>query len=238
MIRSDVRDRLSILCLLVLLVASFRATAQTDPLPSWNDGAAKQAIVEFVRTTTTQGEPEVRPARGAHRHVRPGRHAVGRASDVLAGDVLPRPRARAGQGEARTGEGRAVQDRVDRQPRGDREAADGGPREAPRRHAERHVGRHVQGRGDEVDRRGEGSALEAAVHRAHLSADAGSAQVPARERLQDVYRDRRRAGLRARVRGGDVWHSARAGRGHRGRNEIRVRQGRQAVPDEGARSSC
>src|SRR5262249_47701029 len=26
--------------------------AQTDPLPSWNDGPAKQAILEFVRVTT------------------------------------------------------------------------------------------------------------------------------------------------------------------------------------------
>ena len=29
--------------------------AQSDPLVSWNDGAAKKAIVEFVRATTTQG---------------------------------------------------------------------------------------------------------------------------------------------------------------------------------------
>jgi len=31
------------------------AFAQTDPLPSWNDGPAKQAIVAFVQATTTQG---------------------------------------------------------------------------------------------------------------------------------------------------------------------------------------
>ena len=30
----------------------------TDPLPSWNDGAAKQAIVTFVKETTTQGGPK------------------------------------------------------------------------------------------------------------------------------------------------------------------------------------
>ncbi len=30
-----------------------QALAQTDPLPSWNDGAAKKAIVEFVNATTT-----------------------------------------------------------------------------------------------------------------------------------------------------------------------------------------
>jgi phosphoglycolate phosphatase-like HAD superfamily hydrolase len=31
------------------------ASAQTDPLPSWNNGAAKQAIVDFVAATTTEG---------------------------------------------------------------------------------------------------------------------------------------------------------------------------------------
>jgi phosphoglycolate phosphatase-like HAD superfamily hydrolase len=35
--------------------------AQSDPLPSWNDGAAKKAIVEFVQTTTTQGSPNFLP---------------------------------------------------------------------------------------------------------------------------------------------------------------------------------
>jgi phosphoserine phosphatase len=31
------------------------AVAAADPLPAWNDGLAKQAIVEFVQATTTQG---------------------------------------------------------------------------------------------------------------------------------------------------------------------------------------
>ena len=31
------------------------ARAQDDPLPSWNDGAAKQAILDFVAATTTEG---------------------------------------------------------------------------------------------------------------------------------------------------------------------------------------
>jgi hypothetical protein len=33
----------------------FAGWAQTDPLPSWNDGAAKQAIIAFVTDTTTEG---------------------------------------------------------------------------------------------------------------------------------------------------------------------------------------
>ncbi len=36
-------------------------SAQTDPLPSWNDGAKKQAIVEFVETVTQEGGPDYVP---------------------------------------------------------------------------------------------------------------------------------------------------------------------------------
>ncbi len=38
-----------------------QAFAQTDPLPSWNDGAAKKAIVEFVHATTTMSSPKFVP---------------------------------------------------------------------------------------------------------------------------------------------------------------------------------
>lgn len=54
--------------LVVLAIAIFAcmgavAGAQADPLPSWNDGAAKRAIVEFVQATTTRGRPTfVEPA--------------------------------------------------------------------------------------------------------------------------------------------------------------------------------
>ena len=37
------------------------ASAQAEPLPSWNDGPAKQAIVDFVKTTTTQGSAQFVP---------------------------------------------------------------------------------------------------------------------------------------------------------------------------------
>jgi phosphoglycolate phosphatase-like HAD superfamily hydrolase len=48
--------------MLFLLVAAIPAIAQSpDPLPSWNDGAAKKAIVEFVQTTTTPGGPSFVP---------------------------------------------------------------------------------------------------------------------------------------------------------------------------------
>ena len=34
------------------------AFAQSDPLPSWNDGPAKQTIITFVKDTTTRGSPK------------------------------------------------------------------------------------------------------------------------------------------------------------------------------------
>jgi phosphoglycolate phosphatase-like HAD superfamily hydrolase len=45
----------------VLLSLGATAQAQTDPLPSWNDGAAKKAIVDFVKDTTTQGSAKFVP---------------------------------------------------------------------------------------------------------------------------------------------------------------------------------
>jgi phosphoglycolate phosphatase-like HAD superfamily hydrolase len=41
---------------------SFNGVANAqDALPSWNDGPAKQAIVEFVKATTTEGSPKFVP---------------------------------------------------------------------------------------------------------------------------------------------------------------------------------
>jgi hypothetical protein len=43
------------------LLISKQALAQIDPLPSWNDGASKRAIVEFVARVTQQGGPDFVP---------------------------------------------------------------------------------------------------------------------------------------------------------------------------------
>ena len=51
----------SIVALAAGLAIGSPAFAQTDPLPSWTDGAAKEAIVAFVRATTTQGSPRFVP---------------------------------------------------------------------------------------------------------------------------------------------------------------------------------
>jgi CRISPR associated protein Cas1 len=53
--------------LIALLFVCIHAQAQDDPLPSWNDGPAKQAIVELVKVTTDKASsnfvaPEARIA--------------------------------------------------------------------------------------------------------------------------------------------------------------------------------
>ena len=60
--RRGVTASLATVALALALSAPIAALAQTDPLPSWNDGAAKQAIVEFVDATTKEGSPDFVPA--------------------------------------------------------------------------------------------------------------------------------------------------------------------------------
>ena len=56
----------------LVLVAATAAdvTQASDPLPSWNQGPAKRAIVELVARVTKKGGPEIRAARRAHRGLR------------------------------------------------------------------------------------------------------------------------------------------------------------------------
>ena len=54
--------RLTRLGALLLLVAWIpTAAAQTDPLPSWNEGPAKQSIIAFVTDVTREGSPDFVP---------------------------------------------------------------------------------------------------------------------------------------------------------------------------------
>ena len=52
-----------LLVLTLAVVGVTESLAQPDPLPSWNDGAAKQAIVDFVARVIREGGPDyVKPA--------------------------------------------------------------------------------------------------------------------------------------------------------------------------------
>ena len=45
-------------------------TTQADPLPSWNDGAAKRNVQAFVRAVTDPKSPDFVPPFSAHRRLR------------------------------------------------------------------------------------------------------------------------------------------------------------------------
>jgi len=58
------RILVSALALVPALIGPLRpqlARAQSDPLPSWNEGATKQSITNFVARVTTQGGPDFVP---------------------------------------------------------------------------------------------------------------------------------------------------------------------------------
>ena len=62
MMRTLARRTIAIAAALVLVcVVSHGARAADDPLPSWNDGAAKTAILDFVHATTESSSPNFVP---------------------------------------------------------------------------------------------------------------------------------------------------------------------------------
>jgi phosphoserine phosphatase len=52
---------LSLMLIAASRLPSLAQTTQPDPLPSWNDGPAKKAILDFVARTTTVGGPDYVP---------------------------------------------------------------------------------------------------------------------------------------------------------------------------------
>jgi len=50
-----------VLCALMLLLFAGCASVKPDPLPSWNEGSTKQAIIAFVAKVTTPGTPAFVP---------------------------------------------------------------------------------------------------------------------------------------------------------------------------------
>jgi phosphoglycolate phosphatase-like HAD superfamily hydrolase len=53
--------RRAVLAAALVVSLAGSASAQTDPLPSWNEGATKKAITDFVARVTTQDSPDFVP---------------------------------------------------------------------------------------------------------------------------------------------------------------------------------
>ena len=87
-------SKFALLFVVGFFVAACRnSEAASNPLPSWNDGAVKRGILEFVDATTHQGASRLRATGGTNRHLRQRRHAVGRAARSTPVRLRRRPAA-------------------------------------------------------------------------------------------------------------------------------------------------
>jgi hypothetical protein len=62
MTRTTCISRFLSLLLITFSITGIAFAQDTNPLPSWNDGAAKQSIVDFVVAVTREGSPDFVPA--------------------------------------------------------------------------------------------------------------------------------------------------------------------------------
>ena len=169
---------LAALPVLPTLFGTTTAQAQSTPLASWNDGPAKQAILDFVKVTTDRASAELRAARGSHRDVRSGRHSLGGAPALRTGLLC--------LGSCATMVPRRIRSWKSREPfkavlvqRSGRPWHVFSVRRLGRAYLCQRTPACASGRAFAGHRHrsgwqlGEGSALEAALHRADLSADEG-----------------------------------------------------------------
>ena len=191
--------------LLILLVLSLVATiaqpavAEGDPLPSWNDGPTKRAIVDFVARVTKEGGPDFVPAAERIAIFDNDGTLWSEQPMLLPVRFHPRPHQGPGREAPRVAGEAALQGRDRRGHQGDPGGHDARPARAARRQPRRDDDRGVRADRHGLAGDGEAPPVRAAVHRARLPADAGVARLPAGQRLQDVHRLRRRRRVHAAV---------------------------------------
>lgn len=61
MTRNSTRTRFTFLIITMMVLSAATRLPAADPLPSWNDSAAKQNIIEFVEKVTQKGTPDYIP---------------------------------------------------------------------------------------------------------------------------------------------------------------------------------
>ena len=203
-----------------------------DPLPSWNDGPAKRAIVAFVERVTKEGGPDFVPAAERIATFDNDGTLWSEQPDLRPGRLRPRPHQ--GPGRRRTPSGGTSRCSRPRSRATSRRSWPGTPRD--RLELARRQPRRDDDRGVRADRRGlagdgEAPAVRPAVHRAGLPADAGAARLPAGQRLQDLHRLRRRRRVHAALGRAGLRHPARAGdrQHHQGRSTSCATAGRSLV---------
>ena len=215
-----------------------RKPAAADPLPSWNDGATKKSITDFVARVTTQGSPDFVPVdQRIATFDNDGTLWVEQPMYVQLAFALDRVKALAPQNP----------DWKTRQPfqavlEGDMKAlaasGEKGLVEIDRGDACRHDHRRVHQDRLRLARDRPRPSVQAALHRTRLPADAGAARLSARQRLQDLHRLRRRHRIHAPVERAGLRRSAGAGRRLVDQDEVRdARRQADPVPPAGRSTS-
>ncbi len=221
--------RRALLALALIALGFGGALAQTpDPLPSWNDGAAKKTITDFVARVTTAGSPDFVPANEriaafdndgtlwTEQPLYTQAVFTYEHMQALAAQHPEWKRPRAVQIA-----GRARHDGAGKTRTGDVS----GRRRGVGRLRDR---RELCSDGDGLDRDCASQAVQSPLHGARLSADAGAIGAYACERLQDVCRIGRQYRVHAAVDGESLRHPARAGDRLLRRREVPDRSRRQA----------
>ena len=198
-----------------------------DPLPSWSDGKAKQAIVAFVAKVTKEGAPDfVPPAERIATFDNDGTLWAEQPMYFQLLFALDRVKALAPQHP----------EWQDKEPfasllKGDvKGALAGGERAMLDIVMVTHAGMTTEEFEKIVQRVATGpSRDQAALHRDGLSADARTARLSARQRLQDLHRLRRRHRVHAPVGGKGLWRPARAGHGSSIKTKFELRDGKPVL---------
>ena len=198
-----------------------------DPLPSWNEATSKKAITDFVaRVTKRAGRTSCRPPNGSRRSTTTARCGPSSRSTSrsLSRSTASRRWRRSTPSGRQTQPFKGVLE-------GDMKAvAASGEQGLLQIMAATHAGNTTEEFErivKRLDRDGPASEDEAALHRHGVPADAGAAGLPARERVQDVHRVRRRRRVHAALGRARVRHSARAGRRQPSQGEVRGPQRRR-----------
>ena len=209
------RTRRSFIAAAAFLALAFTASvpqAQTDPLPSWNDGSAKRPSSISSSGSRRQGGPDFVPVeQRIAMFDNDGTLWSEQPMYVQVAFALDRVKALAPQQPGMEDQA-AVQGGAERGPEGARRVRREGPRRAHHGHPCGHDDRGVRQDRQRLARDRAASALQPALHRARLPADARAARLPAGQRLQDLHRLRRRRRVHAAVDGEGLRHPARAGR--------------------------
>ena len=167
----------------MIFISVVGAEAQTDQLPSWNDGAAKNAIIQFVQATTDKSSPNfVAPEDRLATFDQDGttwvEHPIYTQVMFAFNRVMEMAPKRP---EWKTK--RPFKSLIS----GDQAAIEKfTSKDLEQIFFATHTGmryRHVPGDSQGMDRKGKGSAVEKTLHRFDLPADAGGHALSSRQRL-------------------------------------------------------